>query len=129
MVYDTLEALGVDTGDKNRIIEVHNKIDVSVRKRFPPFLKGLEKDKIFSISAKKRQGLENLFQGIENKLYKKIIKENVILGVNETEKIKWLYQNQLVKSSELKESDIKLELIWDGEERQKFNETFAVSVL
>ena len=60
---------------------------------------------------------------------KKIIKENVILGVNETEKIKWLYQNQLVKSSEFKESDIKLELVWDCKERQKFNEIFAVTVL
>ena len=57
-------------------------------------------------------------------MYKQIIKENIILGVNETEKIKWLYQNQLVKSSEFKESDIKLELVWDGEERQKFNEIF-----
>tara|TARA_B100000674_G_scaffold231097_1_gene190137 strand:- start:27 stop:896 length:870 start_codon:yes stop_codon:yes gene_type:complete len=128
VVYNTLEALDVDTGDKNRIIEVHNKIDVSIHQRFPPFLKGLEKDKIFSISAKNKQGLENLFQGIENKLYKKIIREDVILSVNETEKIKWLYQNQLVKSSELKESDIKLELVWDGEERQKFNEIFEGTV-
>ena len=62
-------------------------------------------------------------------MYKQTIKENIILDVTETEKIKWLYQNQLVKSSELKESDIKLELIWDGEERQKFSKTFAVSVL
>ena len=62
-------------------------------------------------------------------MYKRIIQESLILDVSETEKIKWLYQNQLVKSSELKESDIKLELIWDGEERQKFNETFSVSVL
>ena len=37
VVYDTLEALGVDTGDKSRIIEVHNKIDVSVCQSFLPF--------------------------------------------------------------------------------------------
>ncbi len=129
VVYNTLEALGVDTGDKNRIIEVHNKIDISVSQRFAPFLKGLEKNKIFPISAKKKQGLENLFQGIETKLYKKIIKENIILDASETEKIQWLYQNQFVKSSELKERDIKLELIWDGEERQKFNEIFVGTVL
>ncbi len=129
VVYNTLEELGVDTGDKNRIIEVHNKIDVSIHQRFPPFLKGLEKDKIFSISAKEKQGLEKLFHGIENKLYKQILKENIILDVTETEKIKWLYQNHLVKSSELKESIIKLELIWDGEEKQKFNEIFALTVL
>ena len=87
------------------------------------------KDKIFSVSAEKKQGLESLFQGIETKLYKQIIKENIILDVSETEKIKWLYQNQLVKSSELRESDMKLELIWDGKERQKFNEIFAGTVL
>ena len=129
VVYNTLEALGVDTGDKARIIEVHNKIDISICQRFPPFLEGLKKDSVFSISAEKKQGLESLFQGIEMKLYKQIINENIILDVNETEKIKWLYQNQLVKSSELKESDIKLELIWDGEERQKFNEIFVEKVL
>ena len=129
VVYNTLEALGVDTGDKNRIIEVHNKIDISVRQRFQPFLKGLKKDKIFSISAEKKQGLESLFQGIETKLYKQIIQENIILDVSETEKIKWLYQNQLVKSSELRDRDIKLELIWDCEERQKFNEIFLGTVL
>ena len=129
VVYNTLEALGVDTGDKNRIIEVHNKIDISVRQRFQPFLKGLKKDKIFSISAEKKLGLESLFQGIESKLYKQIIPENIILDVSETEKIKWLYQNQLVKSSELRDRDIKLELIWDCEERQKFNEIFLGTVL
>ncbi len=129
VVYNTLEALGVDTGDKNRIIEVHNKIDISVRQRFQPFLKGLKKDKIFSISAEKKQGLESLFQGIESKLYKQIIQENIILDVSETEKIKWLYQNQLVKSSVLRNRDIKLELIWDCEERQKFNEIFLGTVL
>ena len=129
VVYNTLEALGVDTGDKNRIIEVHNKIDISVRQRFQPFLKGLKKDKIFSISAEKKQGLKSLFQGIESKLYKQIIQENIILDVSETEKIKWLYQNQLVKSSELRDSDIKLKLIWDYKERQKFNEIFLGTVL
>ena len=129
VVYNTLDALGVDTGDKNRIIEVHNKIDISVHERFPPFLEGLKKDKVFSISAKNKQGLEKLFQGIETTLYKRIIQESLILDVSETEKIKWLYQNQLVKSSELRDSDIKLELIWDGEERQKFNEIFVGTVL
>ena len=62
-------------------------------------------------------------------MYKRIIQESLILDVGETEKIRWLYQNQLVKSSELKENDIKLELIWDGEERQKFNEIFVGTVL
>ncbi len=129
VVYNTLEALGIDTGEKNRIIEVHNKIDISVHERFPPFLEGLKKDKVFSISAKNKQGLEKLFQGIETTLYKRIIQESLILDVSETEKIKWLYQNQLVKSSELRDNDIKLELIWDGEERQKFNEIFVGTVL
>ena len=62
-------------------------------------------------------------------MYKRIIQESLILDVSETEKIRWLYQNQLVKSSELKENDIKLELIWDGEERRKFNEIFVGTVL
>ena len=129
VVYNTLESLGIDTGDKSRIIEVHNKIDISGYQRFPPFLKGLSKDNIFSISAKRKQGLEDLFQGIDKLLHKQIIQEDIILDVNELEKIKWLYQNQLVKSSELRENHIKLELVWYGNKRQKFNETFAVSVL
>ena len=62
-------------------------------------------------------------------MYKQTIKENIILDVSETEKIKWLYQNQLVKSSELRDSDIKLKLIWDYEEKQRFNEIFVGTVL
>ena len=91
--------------------------------------KRTEKGQNFSISAEKKLGLESLFQGIESKLYKQIIPENIILDVSETEKIKWLYQNQLVKSSELRDRDIKLELIWNCEEKQKFNEFFLETVL
>lgn len=129
VVYSTLEALGVDIGDKNRIIEVHNKIDISVRKKFAPFLKNLPKNKIFSISAKKEQGLELLFHGIEEILFKYKIKENIILDACETEKIKWLYQNQLVEASEIFGNSIKLELIWDRDERKRFSKNFAETVL
>ena len=129
VVYSTLEELGVDTGNENRIIEVHNKIDISERQRFAPFLKSLTKNKIFSISAEKKRGLEMLFQGIEKSLYKHKVLENIILNANETEKLKWLFQKQLVKSSELSEDSIRLELIWDSDEKQKFSESFADRVL
>ncbi len=125
VVYSTLEELGVDTGNQNKIIEVHNKIDISGQHRFPPFLKVLPKKKVFSISAEKRQGLEQLFRGIEDNLYKHKIQENIILSAYETEKIQWLYENQLVRASELSENNIKLELIWDGDEQQRFKENFV----
>ena len=129
VVYSTLEALGVDTGNKNKIIEAHNKIDISSQQRFPPFLKALPKKRIFSISAEKKQGLDQLFGGIEDNLYKHKIRENIILNAYETEKIQWLYENQLVKSSELSENKIKLELIWDDDEQQRFRENFVETVL
>ena len=129
VVYSTLEALGVDTGNKNKIIEAHNKIDISSQQRFPPFLKVLPKKRIFSISAEKKQGLDQLFGGIEDNLYKHKIQENIILNAYETEKIQWLYENQLVKSSELSENKIKLELIWDDDEQQRFRENFVETVL
>ena len=129
VVYSTLEALGIDTGSKNKIIEVHNKIDISSQQKFPPFLKVLHKKKIFTISAEKKQGLEQLFEGIEDNLYKHKIQENIMLNACETEKIQWLYENQLVKSSELRDDNIKLELIWDGDEQQRFKENFAEPVL
>ena len=129
VVYSTLEELGVDTGNENRIIEVHNKIDISERQRFAPFLKSLTKNKIFSISAEKKRGLEKLFQGIEKSLYNHKVLENIILNANETEKLKWLFQKQLVKSSELSENRIRLELIWDSDEKQKFSESFGDTVL
>ncbi len=129
VVYNTLEVLGIDTEEKNRIIEVHNKIDISLHQRFSPFLKGLPKNNVFSISAKEKKGLEKLFQEIEMKLYKQIIQENIFLDVRETEKIKWLYKNQLIKSSEFGKNDIKLELLWDGDKKQKFNEIFVKKVL
>ena len=129
VVYSTLEALGIDTGSENKIIEVHNKIDISSQQKFPPFLKVLPKKKIFSISAEKKQGLEQLFEGIEDILFKHKVQENVILNACETEKIQWLYENQLVKSSELSDDNIKLELIWDGDEQQRFKENFVEPVL
>ena len=128
VVYSTLEALGVDIGNKNKIIEVHNKIDISGQQIFPPFLKFLPKKRIFSISAEKKQGLDLLFGGIEDSLYKHKIQESIILNACETEKIQWLYKNQLVKSSELSEDNIKLELIWDDDEQQRFKENFEGAV-
>ena len=59
VVYSTLEALGVDTGNKNKIIEAHNKIDISSQQRFPPFLKALPKKRIFSFLQRKT-GLDQL---------------------------------------------------------------------
>ena len=47
----------------------------------------------------------------------------------ETEKIQWLYENQLVKSSELSDDNIKLELIWDGDEQRRFKKNFVEPVL
>ena len=52
-----------------------------------------------------------------------------MLNACETEKIQWLYENQLVKSSELSEDNIKLELIWDGDEQRRFKENFVEPVL
>ena len=49
--------------------------------------------------------------------------------MNETEKLKWLYQKQVVKSSELNENNIILELIWDSDEKKKFSQSFVEKVL
>ena len=129
VVYNTLETLGVDIRNSNKIVEVHNKVDISLRQRAFPFLEGLPKDKIFSISAEKNLGLEEFLLGIEQNLYKEVIKENIILDTRETEKIKWLYQNQIVESSELNDSRLKLQLNWDRKQRERFNKNFLVKVL
>ena len=57
------------------------------------------------------------------------VQESIVLDVNETEKLKWLYQKQLVKSSELNENSIILELIWDSDEKKKFSQSFVETVL
>ena len=129
LYYSTLEALGIDIRNSDKIFEVHNKIDVSLRQRVVPFLKGLHKKKVFSLSAEKKEGLDNFFQGIEQNLYKEIIKENIILDARETEKIQWLYKNQIVKSSELKKGSLKLQLIWNSVQRERFNRNFGEKVL
>ena len=129
VVYNTLEALGVDIRNSNKIVEVHNKVDISIRRRASPFLKGLPKSKIFSISAEKKLGLEDFFLGIEKNLYEEIIRENIVLDTRETEKIKWLYQNQIVESSELNDSCLKLKLNWDSKQRERFNKSFAEKAL
>ena len=129
VVYNTLETLGVDIRNSNKIVEVHNKVDISPRRISSPFLRGLPKNKIFSISAKKKLGLENFFIGVEQNLYEETIKENIILDTSETEKIKWLYQNQIVESSELNDSYLNLQLNWDSRQKKKFNKSFVGKVL
>ena len=129
VVYTTLEKLGVDIRNSDKIFEVHNKIDVSDCQRAIPFLKGLPKNKVFSLSAEKKQGLEHFFQGIEQNLYKEIVKENIILDASESEKIQWLYKNQIVKSSELNKGSLKLQLIWDSVQKERFNKNFGEWVL
>ena len=129
VVYNTLDALGIDIRNSKKIVEVHNKVDISPRQRLSPFLKGLPKNKVFSTSAEKKIGLEEFFLGIERNLYEEIIKENIILDTCETEKIKWLYQNQLVVSSELSDSRLKLQLTWDSKQRERFNKSFVEKAL
>ena len=129
VVYSTLEALGIDIRNSDKLFEVHNKIDVSFRQRVVPFLKGLPKKKVFSLSAEKKEGLDHFFKGIEQNLYKEIINENIILDARETVKIQWLYKNQIVKSSELKKGSLKLQLIWNSVQRERFNKNFVERVL
>ena len=83
---------------------------------------------LFSISAKKNLGLEDFFLGIDKNLYEEEIRENIILDTRETEKIKWLYQNQIVQSSELNDSRLKLQLTWDIKQRERFNKNFLKKV-
>ena len=89
----------------------------------------MPKKKVFSLSAEKKEGLDHFFKGIEQNLYKEIIKENIILDARETEKIQWLYKNQIVKSSELKKGSLKLQLIWNSVQRERFNRNFGERVL
>ena len=129
VVYSTLEALGIDIRNSDKLFEVHNKIDVSLRQRVAPFLKGLPKKKVFSLSAEKKEGLDHFFKGIEQNLYKEIISENIILDARETVKIQWLYKNQIVKSSELKKGSLKLQLTWNSVQKEMFNRNFEEKVL
>ena len=129
VVYSTLEALGIDIRNSDKLFEVHNKIDVSLRQRVVPFLKGLPKKKVFSLSAEKKEGLDHFFKGIEQNLYKEIINENIILDARETVKIQWLYKNQIVKSSELKKDSLKLQLTWNSVQKEMFNRNFGEKVL
>ena len=69
------------------------------------------------------------FLGVEKILYRDKIHEEIILDANESEKIKWLYQNQLVRFSELKGTGLKLRLIWDSDQKEKFNTNFEMKVL
>ena len=129
VVYSTLEALGIDIRNSDKLFEVHNKIDISLRQRVAPFLKGLPKKKVFSLSAEKKEGLDHFFKGIEQNLYKEIINENIILDARETVKIQWLYKNQIVKSSELKKDSLKLQLTWNSVQKEMFNRNFGEKVL
>ena len=111
----------------HEIIPVLNKVDLPAsdldrtKKQIEDVI-GIDTENAIPCSGKTGEGIEDI-------LFKHKVQENVILNACETKKIQWLYENQLVRSSELCEDNIKLELIWDGDNKRRFKENFVEQVL
>ncbi len=123
-VYKTLEDLGINLNNEKKIIEVHNKIDISSTHRFRPFLKSLSRNDVHPVSASKKLGMDQLFEKIENILFNKHIKEQIVLDSSEVKKIQWLYQNKVVEASEFIDNNMMLKLQWSNNQKEKFNNKF-----
>ncbi|MDC3068123.1 GTPase HflX, partial [Paracoccaceae bacterium] len=114
IVYNTLETIGVSNNFENKVLEVHNKIEISDTEKKGSFLKNIKRDRVFRVSAKKNIGIEELSHGIEQFLFSETISEGITLHASEVDKIQWLYKNRLVNSSKLRGGDLELHVSWNS---------------
>ncbi len=115
VVLETLKDIGVKDLP---IITVYNKCDLTVIK-YPK----IENDSTY-ISAKTKNGIEELIKLIDNKLFN-IITCKVFIPYDEMQIINYLYENAIITNREDQEKGINLTISMTKEDYQKFRAIFS----
>ena len=115
VVLETLKDIGVKDLP---IITVYNKCDLTVIK-YPK----IENDSTY-ISAKTKNGIEELIKLIDNKLFN-IITCKVFIPYDEMQIINYLYENAIITNREDQEKGINLIISMTKEDYQKFRAIFS----
>ena len=129
VVYEVLETIDNKIDLKNKVIEVHNKIDLVDSYSPKPFNSMISKGNVFQVSAKNNHGIRELKSGIESILFSDVIDENIHVSSNEVEKLDWLYSRQLVVSANPVGKKIQIKVSWSKFQKEQFKKSFLVLAL
>ena len=127
VVYEVLEEIDHKIDLTNKVIEVHNKIDLIQSYTARPFNSLISKCNVFPVSAKKKFGIKELKSGIEAILFSDVIDEKMLISSNEVDKLNWLYSRQLVVSANSFGSKIEMKISWKKFQKEQFKKFFLVS--
>ena len=122
-VVDILENLGAL--DNKDIIEVWNKSDLLSKQDQGRLQNVVERKKdIYLVSAEKKMGLDNLLQGILDKIMKNFFIDNVDILLSAWSERVWLYKNIKVISEVSQDNRLVICVNWSKEQKKTFYSKF-----
>lgn len=112
-VVDILTEIGISENAQDGMLEVWNKIDNLTEAQAEAFRTAAERDSKHCItSAVTGEGLDELFEAIENSLAEPVKNERLVLDYSQGKKRAWLYAHNVVVSEEQTEEGYVLNVEW-----------------
>ncbi len=127
VVYEILESIDNSIDIKNKVLEVHNKIDLLEDYISRPFNSLISKKNVLQVSAKNNLGVRELKSRIEDLLFSDVVDEKIRLNPCEVDKLDWLYSRQLVVSVSPIGEEIEIKICWSKSQKEQFKKSFLVS--
>ena len=120
-VRDILRDLGVDQDRQEAMKEVWNKVDLLAPEQKLAAENSADRNEhICAMSAISGQGMDALYQMIEDALIEPSVQETLDLSFSQGKQRAWLFSNNLVEGEELNEEGYKIIVKWTKRERSKF---------
>ena len=122
-VIEILESLGVEYETDHRILEVWNKIDQCDEEDLSEIRRKAKfNEQICAISAITGEGIEQLFERINEILSYGHIETEIALPVTDGQNLAWLYQNAEVLSREDNEHEVNLNVLISDSNFEKYKQ-------
>jgi len=120
-VLEILASLGVKDEKSDAILEVWNKADLLEKeKREARETVADRSPQICAMSALTGEGLEKLFEKIDNGLAEPVTEENLLVGYAQGKARAWLFENNLVVSETQDEQGYHLNVRWTDVQKNQF---------
>ncbi|RED13277.1 GTPase HflX [Pontivivens insulae] len=125
-VRDILESLGVAEKARNNMIEVWNKVDLLDEDGLRAAENVADRHaRHVAISATTGHNLDGLLALIDEALRPDMSVETLSLPFSAGEAVAWLHANKLVKSSDVKDMRMIVEVEWSGKQKNQFFKTHS----
>ncbi len=120
-VRDILRDLGVDQDRQEAMREVWNKIDLLDEEKAQAAMTAADRnEKIVAMSAISGQGMDGLYQLIEDALIEPSMKVTLELSFAQGKQRAWLFSHNLVEAEALNENGYLLDVKWTKREQSKY---------